>query len=538
VNSEREVPYRLVTLLLLAPVPLLGQNALAGRWDHVSLRHNALRYDITLAIPDTGSRIAATVTTRWKLTGPGPLLLDLDAEMTVRAATVNGAAVPWRRVGDQVELPVRGAVGSEVTTGIRYDGVPLEGNGLLLRGAGVTRTVFADNWPNRAHLWIASHDHPSDKAAVGWSIEAPAGYRVVANGRLEGADTLAANRVRWQFDNPEPIPVYTFVVGMAGMAVTALPPACAERCVPVSVWSYPDDSAFAVNGPFRRASEIVEFFSRRIGPFPYHELRHVESSTIYGGMENSTAIFYDEKAWRERRTQERVVAHETMHQWFGDAVTEGDWHHVWLSESFATYGANLWAQHVGGDSALRAGMAVERDEIIKSPATERPILDSTITEKWRLLNTNTYQKGGWLLHSLRGLMGDSAFFHGLTAYFLSYEHKNALSSDFARVMGRYAQRDLTWFFRQGLLQSGYPVLALSSELAHGQLALTIRQVQKPAWGLYRIPNLQVQLDERRVTVPLTGRVTRVSIPWNGATAPSRVRVDPEGWWLLEVRGER
>ena len=530
---------RVLAAFLLLPAPLGAQGALSGRWDREHFRHDALRYDISISLPDSGTRIDATVVTRWKLSGPGPIVVDLDAAMTVRAATVNGAAVAWRRIGDQVELPVQGSPGSEVTTSISYDGMPLEGNGLLLRGSGATRTGFGDNWPNRAHLWIASHDHPADKAAVAWSVEAPAGYSVVANGSLQHADTLAGGRVRWRFDNPEPIPVYTFVVGMAHMAETRLAPACAARCVPVSVWSYPEDSAFAVNGPFQRAGEIVAFFSQRIAPFPYGELRHVESSTIYGGMENATAIFYDERAWRERRTRESVVAHETMHQWFGDAVTEADWHHVWLSESFATWGANLWIQHAYGDSAMRASMASERDEIVKSPATEQPILDSTITEKWRLLNTNTYPKGGWLLHSLRGLIGDSAFFHGLTAYFLEYEHKNALSSDFARVMGRAAHQDLTWFFRQGLLQPGYPVLAVTTALSQGRLILTLRQTQKAAWGRYRIPNLQIQLDDQTVTVALQRTpVTRVSLPWRAGALPKRVSVNPAGWWLLTVTSDQ
>ena len=530
---------RVLAAFLLLPAPLGAQGALSGRWDREHYRHDALRYDISISLPDTGTRIDATVVTRWKLSGPGPIVADLDAAMTVRAATVNGTAVAWRRIGDQVELPLHGSPGSEVTTSLSYDGMPLEGNGLLLRGSGTTRTGFGDNWPNRAHLWIASHDHPADKAAVAWSVEAPAGYSVVANGSLQHVDTLAGGRVRWRFDNPEPIPVYTFVVGMARLAETRLAPACAARCVPVSVWSYPEDSAFAVNGPFRRAGEIVAFFSQRIAPFPYGELRHVESSTIYGGMENATAIFYDEKAWRERRTRESVVAHETMHQWFGDAVTEADWHHVWLSESFATWGANLWIQHAYGDSAMRASMASERDEIVKSPATEQPILDSTITEKWRLLNTNTYPKGGWLLHSLRGLIGDSAFFHGLTAYFREYEHKNALSSDFARVMGRAAHQDLTWFFRQGLLQPGYPVLAVTTALSQGRLILTLRQTQKAAWGRYRIPNLQIQLDDQTVTVALQrATVTRVSLPWKAGALPQRVSVDPAGWWLLTVTSDQ
>jgi aminopeptidase N len=302
--------------------------------------------------------------------------------------------------------------------------------------------------------------------------------------------------------------------------------------VPISVVTYPADSAFAVEGPFRRAGEIVDFFSTRFAPFPYAELRHVESSTIFGGMENATAIFYDERGYRERRTSESTVAHETAHQWFGDAVTEADWHHLWLSEGFATYGAALWAEHAGGDSALRAVMREARAEVLKSPATERPILDSSVTDRMKLLNTNNYQKGAWTLHTLRGLIGDSAFFAGLARYYRTYEHRNALSSDFARVMGEAAHQELGWFFRQALTQPGYPVLDVTTELEGGHLLVTIRQTQKPSWGVYRMPNLELRLDDRILRVDVLGRVTRMATHWESDRPPGVVEVDPKGWWLV------
>lgn len=527
----------LITGHCITAAPLVGQAPLSGRWDQVRLKHDALRYDISLVLPDSGGFIAAEVTVRWKLGASGPLTLDLDSILTVRGVSVDGKAARFRRRGNRLEIRVAGAPGTTLVSSVRYDGTPRDG--LLLRGAGAGRTIFADNWPDRARHWLAAQDHPADKAAVAWRINAPAQYGVVANGRLEGVDTLSGGRLLWRFHNPEPIPTYTMVVGVARFATTALPPAaCASRCVPVSVLSYPEDSAYAVDGPFRRAGEMVDFFANRIAPFPYGELRHVQSSTRFGGMENSTAIFYDERAYRERRMGEGVVAHETAHQWFGDAVTEADWHHVWLSEGFATYGAALWAEHKGGDSALRHTMAEARQTVLQSAATERPILDSSITDRMRLLNSNSYEKGSWVLHSLRGLLGDEAFFSGLTQYYRSYEHRNALSSDFARVMGRAGGQDLSWFFRQMLTQPGYPVLEVRTELDGGHLLLTVRQVQKPAWGVYRIPQLKVQLDDRTLTVALTGAVTRVATHWAGAQPPARVRVDPEGWWLFEVRGEK
>jgi aminopeptidase N len=529
--------YRLpLTAYLLVAAPLAAQAPLAGRWDRFRGAHDAIHYAVTLVLPDTGASISADVTIRWRLGGPGPIRLELDSAMTLRAVAVDARPVRWRRPGDRIEIPVSGKPGSLVTTRIRYDGPPSDG--LLLRGAGPTRTIFADNWPNRAHLWLASQDHPADKATVSWTIEAPTGFRVVANGKLVQVDKLPPNQIRWHFENPEPIPVYTMVVGMARFAVTELAPACAVRCVPVSLLSYPEDSAFAAGGPFRRAAEMVDFFATRIARFPYGELRHVESSTRFGGMENSTAIFYDEKAYRERRLREGVVAHETMHQWFGDAVTELDWHHIWLSEGFATYGEALWAEHLGGDSGLQATMQRFKEEILASPASSQPVLDSAEQKLFALLNTNSYQKGSWVLHSLRGLLGDTIFFRGLTEYYRTYEHKNALSSDFARVMGRVAGRDLGWYFRQALTQPGYPVLEVQSELEGGHLVLTLRQVQQREWGLYRIPNLEVRLDDRVLRVSLSGRVTRLTTHWAGSSPPARVKVDPEGWWLLKVSGER
>ncbi|HEV8357913.1 MAG TPA: M1 family metallopeptidase [Gemmatimonadales bacterium] len=519
-------------LSVLLAAPLLAQDPLARRWDHVALHHDALRYDVTISLPDAGGVIDAAVTTLWRLTGTGPVVLDLGSELTVRRVSVNGAAARWRREGNRIVIPVRGRAGDTLTTAVEYNGAPRDG--LVLRGVGAGRTVFADNWPDRARGWLASQDHPADKAAVAWSIEAPTGFRVLATGRFEGADTLGTGRVRWRFENPEPIPTYSMVVGMARLATTALPPAqCAVRCVPVSVVTYPADSAFAVDGPFRRASEMVAFFAERIAPFPYAELRHVESSTIFGGMENATAIFYDEKGYRERRTSEATVAHETAHQWWGDAVTEADWHHLWLSEGFATYGAALWAEHVGGDSALRAVMREERESLVRRPIIERPILDSTVTDRMQLLNPNNYNKGAWVLHSLRGLLGDSAFFAGLARYYRTFEHRNALSSDFARVMGGAARQDLGWYFRQALTQPGYPVLEVTTALEGGHLLVTVQQVQKKEWGWYRLPNLELRLDDRIVRVDVEGAVTRLATHWEGDRPPAVVEADPKGWWLVK-----
>jgi aminopeptidase N len=256
-------------------------------------------------------------------------------------------------------------------------------------------------------------------------------------------------------------------------------------------------------------------------------------------MENSTAIFYDEKRYRERTLNERLVAHETAHQWFGDAVTEADWHHLWLSEGFATYLAALWQAHADGDSAFRAGMARAAAMTLESEQTEKPILDTTATNLLGLLNSNNYQKGAWVLHQLRGLVGDSAFFAGLRHYYNTHKDSTALSADFARIMSQASGQNLEWYFQQSLMQPGYPVLDIGWQHRGKKLTLDVAQTQPPDWGTYRIPALILLVDGRPVRISVEGRQSRVVVD-GIRRKPKEIVVDPKGWWLLksQVNGEQ
>ncbi|MFL5534593.1 MAG: M1 family metallopeptidase, partial [Gemmatimonadales bacterium] len=434
----------MLTVLLL----LQTASPLAARADTIHPVHDALHYDITLVPSDTGNHVLAEVQTTWRLRSAEPVAMELDSAMRVVRVLVDGkpntrlSRTLYARSEGEIEVPHEKPAGDTLTTRVRYHGQVRDG---LIIGANQygARTIFADNWPDRAHLWLASQDHPSDKATVAFHVQASVNDQVIANGVLEKIDTLAYGHVVWHYRMDRPIPVYTMVVGIGRMARVRLPDGnCQQSCIPVTLLTYPEVSAYAVNDPFRRAGEILRYYSDLVGPFPYGSLAHVESSTRFGGMENSTAIFYDEKRYRKQNLGEPVVAHETAHQWFGDAVTEGDWHHLWLSEGFATYLAALWQAHVDGDSAFRAGMRRMADEVFQSKEVGQPILDTTAKDLVGLLNSNNYQKGAWVLHQLRGLVGDSAFFSGLRRYYSTFRDSTAFSADFARIMSEAAGRDL------------------------------------------------------------------------------------------------
>jgi len=531
----------MLSLLLL----LQAQSPLAARTDTIRPVHDALHYDVTLIPSDTSGHILGEVQITWRLRSTELVEMQLDSAMRVIRVLVDGrentrlSRTRFARSEGWIGVPHDKQSGETLSTRVRYRGYPRDG--LIIRNNQYgSRTIFADNWPDRAHLWLPAQDHPSDKATATFHVQAPLGQQVIANGVLEKIDTLAQGQAVWHYRVGSPIPVYTMVVGVGRLARTPLPPAaCSVKCVPLSVWTYPQDSAYAANGPFRRAGQMLDYFSSLIAPYPYGSLAHVESSTRFGGMENTTAIFYDEKRYREKTLGESLVAHETAHQWFGNATTEADWHHLWLSEGFATYLAALWRGHADGDTAFAEAMSRAQTAVFQSKATSRPILDTAATDLLALLNSNNYQKGAWVLHQLRGLVGDSTFYTGLRRYYTAHKDSTALSADFARIMTETAGRDLEWYFRQALLQPGYPMLTIRWDHDGEELALDIRQTQPRAWGSYRIPSLVLLVDRTPVRLDVNDWSSRHVVK-GIARKPQKIEVDPERWWMLKttVSGEQ
>lgn len=530
---------------------LLFQDPLAVTPDTVRRVHNALAYDILIAVSDTGPHIVGEVEATWRLGSADPVVVPLDSAMRVVRVLIDGREntrlhrTAYGRQGNIVYIPHAKGAGDTLRTRIRYHGTPADGL-IIRRDSTGARTLFADNWPDRAQKWLPVQDHPSDKATVTWRVEVPADYSVIANGRLVKVDTLARHRVAWQYRLDDPIPTYGMVLGAGRLAVTPLtPPGCSTPCVPQSAWAYPADSAYAVQA-FAMAPAIMEYFTAMLGPFPYPSLAHVQSSTIFGGSENASAIFYGDRLYARQRVGDDLIAHEMAHQWFGDAVTEADWHHLWLSEGFATYLAALWVGHARGDSAFRAVMQRNAESVFwkggaagkptPNPVTERPIIDPEATDLMGLLNSNNYPKGAWVLHQLRGVVGDSAFYRGMRSYYERYRDSTALSSDFAREMERASGQDLEWFFREMLTLPGYPMLTVRWRHAGGELSLEIEQVQPAAWGVRRLPRLVIAVDGTRIETAVTGQ--RTTVTHRMRQPPGTVVVDPDGQWLLQARVER
>src|SRR2546427_9932758 len=215
--------------------------------------------------------------------------------VTIIEATFDRLTARFRYDGRVLRIPLpAGRVRDTLGVVVDYRGTAQDGLiiGHTARGR---RVAFADNWPERARFWLPTVDRPADKAIAGFTVRVPPSWKVVSNGVEVWIDNYGRGD-SWRWRTRHPIPTYTMVIGAGEFAVSKHQPVINGRdTIPIEVWTYPEDSAFADTVPFRRATEIVEVMQRLIGPFPYEKLAHVESSTKFGGMENSSAIFYAEK---------------------------------------------------------------------------------------------------------------------------------------------------------------------------------------------------------------------------------------------------
>ncbi|UCC72220.1 MAG: M1 family metallopeptidase [Gemmatimonadota bacterium] len=501
---------------------------------------DVLGYRISIGIgPDpTAFRASTAVTALITECCTTSLHFDLVG-LEVDSVAVDGAQAGFeRRSGTlRVELGRPAAEGDTVVVQVFYHGVPQDG--LIFKTNMYNRpTVFADNWPERARYWFPSVDHPGDKATVEFRVQAPEAWRVVGVGELLEESDLGDGTKLWIWATDRPIPVYTMVVGAGELTVRELGSSGCEvdasHCVRVTQWTYEEDADVAQR-LFRRAPEIVAFFDSLIGPFPYEKLALVQSSTRFGGMENSSAIFLLERIGR-LSDADRLLAHEIAHQWFGDAVTQREWPHIWLSEGFATYFTSVFFEFVEGDSLAAAQRAEAEETLYMGSGAERPVIDREPENLFTLLTANAYQKGAWVLHMLRQVVGDEAFFSGIRRYYEEHRHATALTADLQRTMEDVSGQDLGWFFEQWLERPGYPQVELDCSWDRGEDVLRVRVHQAQPWSEFRFPlELEAEGDgyELRQTfwVEERGSVLEWALP----SEPTRVRADPENKVLGPIK---
>jgi aminopeptidase N len=536
-----------VAVLSLGAGPLRAQQSAEVEGSIYQPGIDVVDYDVRLVLPDTGAFLRGDVTVAARHAPSAQRLrLDLVDSMHVRAVTVNGAPVRASHERNSLDVPLPTGGSDTVRVRVVYDGTVSDG--LVARKDDKGRwTWFGDNWPDRTRQWLPTVDHPSDKATVSWTVRAAERNVVVANGAPLGVNHLTVGgrrllETRWR--ETKPIAPYLMVIAAGPMIRYDLAASICHRgedgeCVRQSVYVMPENRRW-LPGVFTATDSIMGVFERLVAPFPYEKLAHLQSSTRFGGMENASAIFYDGKLFPEEKLTDRLLAHEMAHQWFGDAVTEREWAHLWLSEGFADYFAALWDRQARGDSAYRATLDTLRVNIMADTAVAtRPVIDTAQTDHMLLLNANSYDKGAFVLSMLHRQLGDSAFFRGVRRYYLAHRNGNAVSDDLRVALERSSGRSLAGFFDQWLRRPGWaePAIGWAYDASTGTVSVFV--LQDGRFGAYALPLAVDLTDAENVTHHLVVDIpaaARATVPLEGryARRPTSLVFDPGSALLARI----
>jgi hypothetical protein len=396
----------------------------------------------------------------------------------------------------------------------------------------------------------------TDYATARLRVTVPAELDVVASGIASGtpemipAEPGGRSRKRVEFDAPAPVRYLACVIsrfspGPAAGTVNA-PAAPALRIVASPKTTY------LARDELEKAADVVSFYGSIMRQAPYADLTiALTESTLPGGHSPAYFSLIDEPLATSPVTWANdpvafgafpsfFIAHEVAHQWWGDGVGWKNYHEQWLSEGFAQYFAAMYAEHTRGP-ALFADLLrqMRRWSIDASP--QGPVYlgyrIGHIKGDSRMFRAIVYDKGAMVLHMLRRLLGDDAFFAGLREFYQTWQYKKAGTDDLRIAMEHASGHPLSRFFDDWIYGSTIPRARVASTVDSAAHVLRVRVDQLEAQP-FEFPvtvtityadgqseDVFIAVSDKTTmrTIPLHGRVRSIDVNRDGGTLADIVR---------------
>lgn len=399
--------------------------------------------------------IQGSVTTYFRAaTDLSTVVLDLSEALVVTAVSMHGTAVPFNH-GPQdlltIDLPTPLANGQLDSVTVTYHGEPPNtGFGsfdtIVHAGAPVVWTL---SQPYGAKDWWPCKQDLNDKIdSLDCLISVPLGNRAACNGLLLGGDTVG-NEVTWHWRHRYPIDAYLVGVAVTDYMVNEQYVQLQEDSLLMLTYAYPDHYDDAVAAA-TNLLPVISLYDQLFGTYPFirEKYGHAEFSWS-GGMEHQTMSFMG-------TYHPEIAAHELGHQWFGDKVTCASWAEVWLNEGFATYLSGLYYEHLSPEY-WPIWKKQKVAHITNLPDGSVFCTDTTSIN--RLFNSRlTYNKAAMVIHMLRWICGDSAFYAGLRNYLNdpALAYATATTADLQSHLEASSGLDLNQFMADWYTGEGYP----------------------------------------------------------------------------------
>jgi aminopeptidase N len=440
--------------------------------------------------------------------------------------------------------------GETLDLAIEYSGSPTKGLEFILADAAYPErpvAIWTQGQAEDTRYWLPCYDYPNERATSEMIITAPDPLFVVSNGTLvetrkNSGDTTTYH---WKMDVPHVSYLISLAVGDFAVYHDKV------EDLPVDYYVAKGVDEATARRFMGKTPQMIRFFSKSIGqPYPYVKYATTCLPEFGGGMENISATSMTDSALRDEIAAlegdaDGLVAHELVHQWFGDLLTCKDWSHTWLNEGFASYFDPLFAEHDRGQDAFRLDM----DDVLQSYLQNdrryrRPIVETRYESSLQMFDRMTYGKGACVLHALRGLLGDELWWKGIRGYVAAHKLQVVDTDDFRKSMEAASGKDLKWFFDQWLSKAGHPELKVRWRYEDTDKTVRVKVEQTQSLDdqtpLFKLPtSLEITEDvgkTRVVPIVIDAALHEFVIP--AAARPKMVQIDPEGWLIKELDFEK
>jgi len=388
-----------------------------------------------------------------------------------------------------VQLPKALTEGTKFLLQIWYYGYPKRGFHFIDSNDDVkiSDQAWTQGQMIESRYWFPCIDEPQIKYRWEISVSVPNDFIVISNGKdITTKDNSNNNKkiIKWREDNPNS--TYLTSIAIGKFFVHEQDYDNNENDSPDTqeiklLYCVPTNKKDRIERTFRDTPQMLKFFESYFGvKYPYSKYAQITVKDFeYGGMENTSCTTLQEEILLDERitidndnyyfntlsSNRSIIAHEIVHQWFGDLITFLDWNDTWLNEGFATYGEALYIESLNNNdkNEFLRYMTLLLDEYTSEACDdyERALVTSKYKYPDELFDSHSYNKGAWTIHMLRKKLGELNFKMSLKKYLEKYQYKNVKASDFMKVLEEVSGENLESFFKQWIYGSGHPELKIA-----------------------------------------------------------------------------
>ena len=499
-----------------------------------------LDVEIALDAPYISGKISYLIEV--KIEDFNQLKLDLDNAFTVDSVSMVASGFSFTDNILTISFPETYTLGDTLSFGVYYSGTPVLAGGfkgLRYENHDGNQLIIASlSTPYLAHTWWPCKDGTEDKAdSINVDITIKdtliAGIPVmgVSNGLLVDTESFD-NKKKFKWRHRYPIVPYYIMVAISNYELIHQTYNGTDYSFPLDYYVFNSHISSAEAG-VADVPEVFDFFNEIFGPYPFKEEKYgMTQLGYYGGIENQTNTIINNMGLSWFNT----TVHELAHMWYADMITCDTWHHGWLNEGFATYSVALWDEHKYGIAAYNNYM--EGREFYNSGTVYLQEID----DPFNIFQGIIYNKGAWVLHMLRGIVGDDDFFEALLLYSTDsdFTYKHATTEQLQMVYEEVSGMDLQYFFDQWIYEERYPKYEYNYEYNsdNGVFGITIDQIQGDInWlDVFTMP-IQLKIDfengtDTVVTVFNNEKLQYFSFELNQVV--NDIEFDPDNWILKEA----